>query len=183
MIVIYYFCSHQQHCPNLSNEILRSLTAQLLATHSELAPYVLETFANNGQRPNKKSLGLILEKLIGSLSSVRILIDGLDECAQDDQEEILDDLLRIRGPMSGMCKVLFSSRKVPSVTKALQSRPVLALDDYSANIDETISIFVHSRLTALRRDFSHNLIEDLGKQILAKANSQYRLTLLVSRLI
>ena len=142
----------------------------MLAANNELAPYILETFANNGLRPNKKSLGVILEKLIASLSCVRIIIDGLDECAQNDQEEVLDDLLRIRGPTTGMCKVLFSSRKVPSITKALQTKAILALDDHSANIDESISAFVSSRLMALHRDFPRNLIEDLGKQILAKAN-------------
>ena len=177
MIVIFYFCSHQKLYSSLSNEVLRSLTAQLLAANTELAPYILETFANNGLRPSKKNLGLILEKLIASLSSVRIIIDGLDECSHNDQEEILDDLLRIRGLTPGMCKVLFASRKVPFITKTLQNKPILALDNHGANIDLTISAFVHSRLGALHEDFSRDLIEELGKQILAKANGQHDLAL------
>ncbi|KAL6714142.1 hypothetical protein ACLMJK_008636 [Lecanora helva] len=171
-VVIFYFCSNLQSSSKVSNEILRGLVAQLLATNVDLASYILDTFANQGLRPNKKNLGIILEKLITSLPSVRIVIDGLDECPLDDYVEIVEDLLKVRGPTVGMCKVLLSSRKLPSIEKFLQNKSTLALDDHIIHINDTISTFVNLRLRSLHNDFPHDVIEDLGRQIRAKANGQ-----------
>ncbi|CAD6567874.1 MAG: hypothetical protein ASARMPRED_001173 [Alectoria sarmentosa] len=100
-VVIFYFCSHHQSSQSQANAILRSFAAQLLAANTELAPYILDTFASQALIPTKKHLGVILEKLLSSLSSVRIVVDGLDECASSEQEGIINDLLRIKGPMPG----------------------------------------------------------------------------------
>ena len=172
MEVIYYFCSHEQSSSKLPNEILRNLTAQLLAINPELALYVLENFANNGARPQKKNLATILEKLIALSSLVRVIVDGLDECSQSDHEEIIDDLLRIRGPAPGTCKVLLSSRKILSISKILQDNTTIGMDDHRAQVDGTISSFVDSRLRSMHEDFSRNLLDDLGRQIIVKANGK-----------
>jgi len=79
-LIVYYLCSRRQLSLGLSNEVLRSLVTQLLAAKKELAPYILDTFANTGLRTTKKSLGVTLEKLITSLDeAVRIVADGVDE--------------------------------------------------------------------------------------------------------
>lgn len=173
MLVIYYFCSHRQLSSGLSNEILRNLATQLLAAKKELAPYILETFANNGLRPTKKSLGIILEKLITSVDkAVRIVVDGLDECSRDDYEEVIEDLLSIRGPSAGACKTLIASQKLASISKLLLLKPTVRLDDYAENVNFTISSYVNSQLHNLHDDFSSELIEDLGHQIMTKAHGQ-----------
>jgi hypothetical protein len=58
----------------------------------EFAFRIADEFANRGSKPTKKHLGLILEKLIGSYSSIRIVVDGLDECLDDHQSDIYTDL-------------------------------------------------------------------------------------------
>ena len=65
---------------------------QLLASSTDLAPYILDNYANNGLRPSKKILMAIIGELILSLDSVRLLVDGLDEWPHRVQEEVLDDL-------------------------------------------------------------------------------------------
>lgn len=109
--IVFYFCNPLQTSQRQASGILRSFAAQLLSANIELAPYILETFVNHGLRPTKKSLGIILERLISSLLSVRIIVDGLDECAHGDQVEVIDDILRIKGSAPGACKILLSSRK------------------------------------------------------------------------
>lgn len=142
----------------------------MLVANTELAPYILETFANQALRPTKKHLGVILEKLITSLPSVRIVVDGLDECAMSEQEEIIGDLLRIKGSVAGACKTLLSCRKLPSISRLLQDKPTLRLDDHVESVNATISSFVHQRLGSLRRKFDDDLIDELEDQIITKAD-------------
>lgn len=174
MLVVYYFCSPRQLTLGLSNELLRNLATQLLAAKKEFAPYILDKFANNGLRPTKKILGIILEKLITSVDkAVRIIVDGLDECSRDDYEEAIEDLLSIRGQSAGACKILIASQKLASISKLLQLKPTVRLDDYAENVNHTISSYVNSHLRSLHHDFSSELIEDLGHQIMTKAHGQF----------
>lgn len=170
MAVIYYFCPHHQASQTSASEVLRSFATQLLTGNASLAPYILETFANNGQKPTKKNLGMILEKMITSVSSLRIIVDGLDECLQEDQDEIIQDLLRIKGPVSGACKILLSSRKHRSISRWLHSKPTIRLDDNTDNVNSTISSFIYPRLQSLRDHFSPAIVDGLGDLLLAKAN-------------
>lgn len=168
--VIYYFFPHHQASQIRASEVLRSFATQLLGGNASLAPYILETFANNGQKPTKKNLGTILEKMIASLPSLRIVVDGLDECLQDDQDEIVQDLLRIKGPAPGACKLLLSSRKHRSISRWLHSKPNIRLDDNIKNVNLTISSFIYSKLQSLRDRFSPAIVDELGTLLLAKAN-------------
>ena len=170
MTVIYYFYPHHQASPTQSSDVLRSLATQLLAKTTSLAPYVLDTFASHGQKPTKKHLGIILEKMITSLPSLRIVVDGLDECLQDDQDEIMQDLLRIKGSTPGACKLLLSSRKHRIVSRWLHLKPTIRLDDKTTHINSTISSFIHPRLQTLRDRFSPAIVDHLEKLLLKKAN-------------
>ena len=170
MTVIYHFFPHHQASQTQSSDVLRSLTTQLLAETPSLAPYLLETFASRGQKPTKKNLGTILEKMITSLSSLRVVVDGLDECLQDDQDEIMQDLLRIKGSTPGACKLLLSSQKHRSISKWLHLKPTLRLDDKTEHINSTISSFIHPRLQNLRDRFSPAIVDPLENLLLEKAN-------------
>ena len=170
MPVIYYFYPHRQASSTQSSEVLRSLATQLLAKTTSLAPYVLDTFASHGQKPTKKHLGTILEKMITSLPSLRIVIDGLDECLQDDQDEIMQDLLRIKGSTPGACKLLLSSRKHRIISKWLHLKPTIRLDNNTAHINSTISSFIHPRLQTIRDRFDPAIVDHLENLLLEKAN-------------
>jgi len=164
------FCNPLQTLQRQASETLRSFATQVLAANNGLTPYILETFVNHGLRPTKKSLGMILETLITSLPSVRIVVDGLGEYPQSDQDEVIDDPLRIKGIAPGACKILLSSRKVPYLTKILQSKPIVRLDDHVENMDSIIALLVSSRLACLRSKFDADIVGELGRQILAKAD-------------
>lgn len=170
MTVIYYFCPHLQASQTQVSDILRSFATQLLAGNPSLAPYILETFASNGQKPTKKNLGTIIEKMVSSLPSLRIVMDGLDECLQDDQDEIIQDLLRIKGPAPGACKLCISSRMHRSISRWLHSRPTVRLDDNTDNVNSTISSFIHPRLQSLRDTFSPAIVDSLENRLLKKAD-------------
>lgn len=87
-----------------------------------------------------------------------------------EQEEIIGDLLRIKGSVAGACKTLLSCRKLPSISRLLQDKPTLRLDDHVESVNATISSFVHQRLGSLRRKFDDDLIDELEDQIITKAD-------------
>ena len=170
MTIIYHFYPHRQASQTPASEILRNFATQLLTGNASLAPYILETFANNGQKPTKKNLGTILEKMITSLSSLRIVVDGLDEYPQDDQDEMIQDLLKIKGSVLGACKLLFSSRKHRSISGWLHLKPTIRLDDNTDNVNSAISSFIYPRLQSLRDRFGPEFVDGLGNKLLEKAN-------------
>ena len=154
----YYFCSHQQLSSKLANDVLRTLTVQLLTARVDFAPYILERFTNKGLRPSRKCVGEILENLIQSFPYVRIIIDGLDECSQNDYEDIVSDLLKIRTPTLGTCKILFASRNISPISRMLLNKATLSLDDHVGNVNVAISSFVRSRLAGFSQDFRPEVV-------------------------
>ena len=170
MVILFYFCHHFQTSKEPISEVLKCFATQLLVANPGLAPYILDTFANAGRKPTKKYLAEILEKLIASSRPIRLVVDGLDEWSQIDQEDLVKDLFRIRGSSPGACKILFSSRKTAHLTKLLQSQPTFRLDDYGENITSNIASFVQERLTRLRQTFASELVDELEGEILKRAD-------------
>ena len=146
MVILFYFCHHFQTSKEPISEVLKCFATQLLVANPGLAPYILDTFANAGRKPTKKYLAEILEKLIASSRPIRLVVDGLDEWSPIDQEDLVKDLFRIRGPSPGACKILFSSRKT------------------------NIASFVQERLTRLRHTFASEIIDELEGEILKRAD-------------
>lgn len=113
---------------------------------------------------------MILEKLLTSLPVTRIIVDGLDECPGNEQDEVLEDLLRLRGPIPGACKVLISSRMNRTISKILDSKPNFRLNDNAENVNASIASFVRPQLQYLRTEFDSKIIDELGHHLLSKAN-------------
>lgn len=101
---------------------------------------------------------------------MKIVVDGLDERVTSEQEEIIEDLQKMKGSVPGACKVLLSCRKVPSVFRLLQDKPILRLDDHAESMNATISSYVHQGLGSLRQAFDPNIIDELESEIITKAN-------------
>ena len=173
---LFFFCQHDYVCPNPATDILRTFAAQLLAAKTDLAPYILETWADNGLRPSKKVLQEIINQAMDSLESVRILVDGLDEWPRIEQEEVIKDVLMVKGRSPGRSKLLISSRRLPVITKILSSKPTFCLEESTDDVRITISAYVSPRLHALGLRLNKanaDLIDELETKILAKANGMF----------
>ena len=168
--VVFFFCDHYQSVQKQANIIFRDIAAQLFCANTSMAPYILETFASNGLRPSTKRLRIIIEKLVEALSSVRFVIDGIDECDLSDQKNLLEDLLKMQSPLLKSCKILFSTRRQHSISKFLQMKPTIKIESYPDNVSNMISSFVHARLGDLRQNFDKTIINQLERQIVEKAD-------------
>ena len=164
----FFFCGHQSSSQKQAKDLFRNIAAQLLRANISMSPYILETFASNGLRPTIKNLQTIVEKLVECLISVRIVVDGIDESDPSDQRDMLTDLLKMRSLRS--CKILFSSRRQPSISKFLQTKPTIKLENHADSVNNTISCLVHARLGDLRRKFGEGTVNELEGQIIEKAD-------------
>ena len=105
-------------------------------------------------------------------------MDGLDEWPRNEQEEIIEDLMKIKGPSPGVCKILLSSRAVSPISKLLEGKPRICLEDYPEMVNAAIAAFVRPRLDTLRQRFSASIVDELGTKILGKARGKSLATVL-----
>jgi hypothetical protein len=147
---------------------------QLLRANLDLAPYIFERYANKGLAPNIVRLRKLLPELLGTIPSVRIIIDGLDEYPEPDQRMILTDLLALSKSTGANCRVLFSNREGSLINRTLGGRPTISLRDQNADVNKDIELHVHSRLKAFRARFGDALINKIERQIVEKADGSSR---------
>ncbi|KAG8532913.1 uncharacterized protein KY384_002791 [Bacidia gigantensis] len=170
MTVAFYFCHHNPP-PNAITEVLGSISTQLLAANTNLAPFVLETFASNGLKPSRKALKEIISTLLDSLESVRLIVDGVDEWPQDEAAEVIDELLSLK--TTTRFKILIASRRLSMISAKLGVKEAMRLEDHADDVNASISAFVGSSLGQLRERFNGSLVDELQRQILDKANLMF----------
>ena len=170
MTALFYFCHHSQRSKGLTNEVLKSFATKLLTANPRLAPYILDTFVDIGEKPTGRILVKILENLIASSKPIRLVVDGLDDWSENDQEDLVKALLRIGELSPAECKILFSSRETACLARLLHLKPTFRLRDYSENINSDIAAFVHEPLKRLRQTYEPRLIDEVEGSILRRAN-------------
>jgi hypothetical protein len=92
---VYHICNSYTTGKDLRGEVMRSIAAQLLQGNLELAPFVFENYANKGLEPSISRLRKLLPELLGTIPSVRIIVDGLDEYPESEQTKILTELIAL----------------------------------------------------------------------------------------
>ena len=172
MCVLYYFCSSSPPPYQQCNDIFRNLAAQILVPKPDLAPYIIDQFANEALTPTIKNLETIIKNMILDLPAVRILVDGLDERPKKEQEEILNRVLKLKEGRAGACKVAISSRLLPFLSERLSGVPTLRLEEHPDHVKRAIACFVPPRLARLRHRYRRELIDDLERSILQKADGK-----------
>jgi hypothetical protein len=143
----------------------------------ELATYVFENYANKGFAPSVPNLKTLLKSLLQTIPATRICIDGLDKYPPPDQRLILTQLLELTELPNIPCKVLFSSRDVENIRRALQNKPTINFRDEKGAVESDIKAYVHDAIGELREmrdEFrSHpQVLDDIEKQVIAKANGK-----------
>ena len=169
--VIYYFCNSYTDNKNLCNRILRSIIAQLLRANRDLASHICENFANKGLTPSIKQINQLLPEIVLLCKSVRVVIDGLDECVEDVQRQLLEEILRL-GRSKLSCKVLISSREGGYIGKAMKRISSVHLREQERDLNKDIGKFVKHHLEELRESFDDRSINDIEQRIVDKAQGE-----------
>jgi hypothetical protein len=161
-IVLYYFCNYYSSSSSKSSHILRSLAAQILRCSKDLSGYVYDEHICQGLTSSIPQLKKLIPTLLSSIPSVRIIVDGLDEFEQKDQNQVLNDVIPFASTSDtgAVCKVLIASRDINPISRHLSKRSTVSLTRERAVIDAAIQSFVEHSLIDIRQNLSDTNIDD-----------------------
>ena len=146
----YHICNSYTTGKDLRGEIMRSIVSQLLQGNLDLAPFVFENYANKGLEPSIARLRKFLPELFGTIPSVRIIIDGLDEYPESEQTKVLTELISLTKAPNSQCRILFSNREGKQINRSLNGRPTISLRDQQDVVNGDIQLYVHAFLNPMR---------------------------------
>jgi hypothetical protein len=155
-----------------------------------MAAVVHSNYVQNHRDPSVKVLKLMLSGtpdkpgLLSGASPCRIILDGVDECASQEQKPILQDLLQLASVStpSNDCKLLVCSRDLPEISRILKNKAkaggTVQLSEEKASINQTIDSVARSRLSdlALEREtwqLTDEAVSELCALIIEKADGKH----------
>jgi hypothetical protein len=161
--ILYLLCTDSLPESRECRSLLQALTWQLVREQPHLCAAVQVDFINQAlQRSSKPQIRKVLHLAIAAYPSIRIILDGLDECDHIQQGEILEEMIGLTKTVSGssVCKVLISSQDVLTISRKLRTRTSINLSQERTAIHSAISSFVRTQVaqSPLFQD-----IEGLGK--------------------
>lgn len=171
---IFFFCNSHTDKTDLCSHVLRTLILELLRSQRHLTSHIFEQYARQGRTPSLGQIKKLLPDLLSAVSSVRIAIDGLDECLEKDQKAILTELLSAVKASTSPCKIFVSSRAETFISKVLRQRPTISLTEKmeKVKVDEDIQEYVRHSLMGLRDTFTGELVDDVERTVVRKAQGK-----------
>ena len=168
--VAFYLCksySNRNHCL----QILKSIAAQLLRSHRELASYVVQEFASQGQNPSITRLRKLLANM--QRKRIRIVVDGLDEIEGSEHSQVIAELDCLTKVKDGSCKVLVSSREDITISKLLRQKATLSLTDEQEEIHKAIQVFINHEIRGLKDRFQDSILKTIAQKLIEKAGGMF----------
>ena len=127
--VAFFYCRHGN--PNQSSfiSVMRGLIAQITKQNPGILPVLYEEISRSGEigLSTRKDASHFLETAVmGSLSlasTMYIVVDGLDECEEEEMTKIVETLTGIAQSLnkksSGTCRLFFTSRDESAIQRVL----------------------------------------------------------------
>lgn len=177
--VVYYLCSYQFGFRNDVSNFMRSVARQLLQQQPDLAGNVYDEFIRKGSSPSVNTLKALAVGLIACLPPTRIVIDGVDECTDKEQKELLKTVTSFTEDALNCsnCKTAIFSRDVDIIHKLLAKCPRVSLSEEREAVGHAIGTFVRFQVSALRQEKNDIPASDqeyiaLEQQITSKADGR-----------
>ncbi|TGO32628.1 hypothetical protein BHYA_0301g00120 [Botrytis hyacinthi] len=166
----YYYCDSRSS-GNVCQQILATISIQLLRQHHEISTLVANEFVYRGVDCTMTQLRALVPQLLQTVASTRIVIDGLDECSKEDQKLILKELRTICIGPALQCKVLFSSRKEAHIRQKLLKQPYIALDSRQ-EVNQDIQSYLKYKVSKLDTS-DQELLKRIEITLMEKANGMF----------
>lgn len=115
----------------------------------------------------------MLKEIMSSIGPTRIVLDGLDECDESVQSELIVALTEVQRSAGDKCKLLVSSRDEPHIDRALRRKTVVSL---KGETDQAIQRYIRQSVNDLRdcfQDLDAGLIDRIEQRLHSKANGTY----------
>lgn len=158
----YYFCRFSPTGTDTCVEVMRIVVAQLVKSQPDLLPHIHQNYVDKALNPSLKVMKGLLAQVFSGLHSCRIVLDGIDECHETQQKEILSTFLSLQKNAPNSCKLLISSRVDEGYIKnVLRQKPSIRLKEHTT---DAISLFVQQNVAELS-DMFDSLEDDLLNRI------------------
>ena len=177
--VAFFICNFRRNDLNTCSHFLRVIAAQLVKKNQAFVGLVYDDYVMQGLTPSKRYLKPLIQTLLSGLPSTRIIVDGLDECTDEEQKEILSAISKLvdMNTNSTACKGAIFSRDVAVISKALKKSSAIRLSDEATAIEQSIKSFVHHEIEDMRSSLDDSSVdggvfETIEHNIVAKADGK-----------
>lgn len=180
--ILYCLCSYGfgRSERNACSLTFRALIAQLLKKEPDFLPYIYENYVKTGAVASLPKVKELLKNLIVSSGKIFLILDGLDEFEGSDQRQVLTEMSNLVTHDTGRdsdqtnLKVLVCSRETRDIARRLSKVPQISLSNEEEEqfVRRDISTFTKNRLSELRDRFEDNEVNNIGNDIVQKANGE-----------
>ena len=123
--VVYFYCKHSESGKNTFEDILRSITAQLVARDTMLSAHLCEKLASIDPSSISASIEEATIDAIQSQGRLTIVVDGVDEMPETEAKRTLDWLQKIQ---PDDCRLLWLGQRTDALLSCLSSTRHLRLE-------------------------------------------------------
>lgn len=179
LISLYYFCGHKSSDSDNSALILKTLANQLVRQDRDLVPLIYQNYFTKGSSRSRPAMKKILKEILPSinLASTRIILDGVDECEEAVQRDILSDLIDIQRHVKHRCKhrckILIASRVEPLIRKSI---PQCIHIDLENKTKAGLKIYIKCEVSKLKVQFPNirnSLWAGIEERLQSKAKGMF----------
>ena len=177
--VAFFVCDFRSGGLNSCSHILRTIAGHLIKQHPTLVEFIYGQYITQGLSPSKANLKRLLLDLLSGVACTRLVVDGLDECNDEEQKEILSVLLQFVDIKSDSteCKAVAFSRDVAVINKSLKKVLMISLKDEIAAAENSIKAYVQHELHQIRNEFDEPCVGDeiftrIEHRLVSKADGQ-----------
>ena len=114
-------------------------------------PYVHQHYIDTALSPSPKLMRKLLREVLAGTDTCRIVLDGIDECDETQQRDVLSTFLGLQQNAGNSCKILFASRNDENHIKALLRQSTVI--PMKGQTDDAIRLFVNSKIAELTDKF------------------------------
>jgi hypothetical protein len=118
-----------------------------------------------------------LRDILSSMPRSRIVIDGLDECQEEDRKAILAELTKFTAMPETSCKILISTRDNAYASRSLRKMPTLCLTTECPELKTDIQTYVRTTMAEILQEerFQGKTIEGVEEIIVKKGQGRWEL--------
>lgn len=177
--ISYFFCDFNDRRSREAPTILSSLARQILNVFDEtpeMGEKLKMMFVTNHREPKIEELSALLTCVAQLPATAYIFIDGLDECEDPDQRQILSFLTKLIRDGQCKVKVIISSRWEVDISKSLGGFRQISLDSSRASPD--IAMFIRNIIDQKLEDGSivikqPSMAEEIKDALIRKSDGMY----------
>jgi Cdc6-like AAA superfamily ATPase len=126
--IAYLFCNYKAQDDQSVLTLLAALLKQLVQGRPDIpasVAYIYDYHLKRKSRPSLDEILRVLQCVCSNYTTVYIIVDGLDECADRDgtRGRLIDKLDELQARID--IRLLFTSRFIPEIIQKFQSDPIL----------------------------------------------------------